>query len=423
MSSIKLKHINLRHEIAKLLLLATLGVSTLGVSSAFAADCAKVEKQEGEMTEETYNAVQSATELMTKNKVGEAIDKLTKLADKGSDYEKAMINYNLAIAYSSKNDYPSATKFFAKSIATPSLPRTQREQIQYNLGQLYIVTNQYDEGIKALQSYISETCGTISADAHIFLANALTEKKRYSEALPQIDLAISKSKETKELWLQMKLAIAYEMKDFKGCAEALVLLIGKVPEKSEYWKQLSGVFYEMKNDAESLAVLSLAEKQGFLKTPTEVKNLYNVYMMIESPYKAGSLLEEAIAQKRLPADEANLGSMSDAWINAREADKAESTLKKLAGMSDKGDYYYKLGAMYGDNERWKESKEMLEKALSKGGLKRPGDAWMRIAVAQYGMKDNIGAIAALQKAITFDETRKQAGDWLRALNAQQQASL
>jgi hypothetical protein len=34
------------------------------------------------------------------------------------------------------------------------------------------------------------------------------------------------------------------------------------------------------------------------------------------------------------------------------------------------------------------------------------------------MKDNIAAIAALQKAITFDESRKQAGEWLHALNAQ-----
>jgi tetratricopeptide (TPR) repeat protein len=168
-----------------------------------------------------------------------------------------------------------------------------------------------------------------------------------------------------------------------------------------------------------VAVLALAEKQGFLQKPTEVKNLYNVYMMLELPYKAGSLLEEAMAKNRVPADEANLSSLSDAWINAREVGKAETTLKKLASMSDKGDYYYKLGAMYGDNERWKDSKEMLEKALAKGGLKRPGEVWMRLAVANYGLKDNPASIAALQKAITFDESRKQAGEWLRALSAQQ----
>jgi tetratricopeptide (TPR) repeat protein len=410
---IKRNIINLRCEIAKLLL-----VAVLGVSPVFAADCAKPEKQDAEMSEDTYATVQSAMELISKQKTAEAIDKLSKIADKGTDYEKATVNYNLGLAHSSKNDYPNAVKAFAKALTTNALPQKQREQLQYNLGQLYIVVGQFDDGIKTLQTYMANACSPIPAEAHIFLANALSERKRYSEALPQIDLAISKAKEAKELWYQMKLAIAYEQKDYKSCAEALVLLIGKVPEKSEYWKQLSSVFYEMKSDDESLAVLALAEKQGMLQKPAEVKNLYSVYMMLESPYKAGTLLEEAMAKNRVPADEANLNALSDAWINARESDKAETILKKLATMSEKGDYYYKLGAMYGDNEKWKDSKEMLEKALAKGGLKKTGEVWMRLAVAHYGMKDNPGAIAALQKAITFDESRKQAGEWLHALSAQ-----
>jgi tetratricopeptide (TPR) repeat protein len=387
-----------------------------GASSA--ADCGKAEQTDAQLSEGTYAAVQSATELLSKQKPAEAIEKLAKLADEGSAYEKALVNYNIGIAHSSRNDYPNAVKAFAKALAANGLPAAQREQLMYNLGQLYVVTNQHDEGIKLLQSYIANACQPVSAEAHIFLANALSERKRYAEALPQIDQAIAKAKEAKESWLQLKLAISYELKDFKACAEALVLLIARVPEKSDYWKQLSSVFYEMKSDAESVAVLSLAEKQGFLQKPQEVRNLYSVYMMLEVPYKAGTLLEDAITRKVLPADETNLGSLSDAWINAREIDKAEATLKRLAAMSAKGEYFFKLGAMYGDNERWKESITMLQNALEKGGLKRPGEAWMRIAVAHYGQNDNVGAIAALRKAVTFDETRKQAGEWMRVLAAQ-----
>jgi tetratricopeptide (TPR) repeat protein len=395
-----------------------LASAALGGAPLHAAECGKPEKIEAEMGEATFSTVQAATELLSKQKTAEALEKLVKIADSGSPYEKAIVNYNIGIAYSSKNDYPNAVKAFAKALAANALPMQQREQLQYNLGQLYIVTGQYDDGIKVLQTYISTACAPVAAEAHIFLANALTERKRYTEALPQIDLAISKAKETKEIWIQMKLAISYELKDYKACAEALILLIARSPDKPDYWRQLSSVLYEMKSESDSVAVLALAERQGFLQKPNEIKNLYSVYMMLESPYKAGALLEEAIAKNRMPADEANLSSLSDAWINARELEKAESTLKKLAGMSDKGDYFYKLGAMYGDNERWKESKEMLEKALQKGGLKKTGEVWMRLAVADYGMKDNPSAITALQKAITFDETRKQAGEWLRVLTVQ-----
>jgi hypothetical protein len=42
-------------------------------------------------------------------------------------------------------------------------------------------------------------------------------------------------------------------------------------------------------------------------------------------------------------------------------------------MSKKGAYYYKLVGMYGDNEQWQPSKDMLEKAIQKGGIIRIGD--------------------------------------------------
>lgn len=410
---------SLRRTIRVVLVLSACCVGA--AAHAAGADCAASTKEKPEnysLSEDTYADVQAATELLAKQKVAEAIEKLSKLADKGSDYEKAIINYNLGFAHSSKNDTAGAAKAFAKALSFNALPRAQREQLQYNLGQLYIVTSQYDEGIKTLQEYISTACGVVPAEAHIFLANALSERKRYQEALPQIDLALSKAKEPKELWLQMKLAISFETKDYKGCADALVALISIVPAKPDYWRQLSSMFYEMKENAQSVAVLALAERQGFVQKPNEIKNLYSVYMVLELPFKAGLLMQDAIDKNKLPADEANLESVADAWINARETARAEATLKRLAGMSEKGDYYYKLGAMYGDEERWKESKEMLEKAVEKGGMKRVGEVWMRLAVAQYGLKNTSAAIAALQKAVGYDETRKQAGEWLRHLSGQ-----
>jgi hypothetical protein len=65
---------------------------------------------------------------------------------------------------------------------------------------------------------------------------------------------------------------------------------------------------------------------------------------------------------------------------------------------------------------------MLEKALQKGGLKRTGEGWMRLAVANYSLKNTTAAVAALQKAVAYDETRTQAGEWLRHLGGPAAAS-
>lgn len=385
-------------------------------AGAQAVDCANPRKSAGSMSESVYRAVQAATDLISKQKHTEAIEKLAKLADSGSDYEQAVVNYNLGFVYSSRNDLTSAAKSFARALELNALPQSQHEQLQYNLGQLYIVAGQFGPGIKTLQAYMAESCAPVAAEAHLFLANALSQNKQYAEARTQIDQALAKAKAPKESWLQLKLAINYEMKDFKACAQSLVQLIGLVPHKPEYWKQLSGMFMELKQDTEAVAVLALAERQGFIGKPNEIKNLYSVYMMLDLPFKAGMLVQQAIEQNKVPSDEQHLEAIANAWINARESARAEATLKKLAAMADRGDYHYKLGAMYGDEERWSDSKAALEKAIQKGGLKRTGEAWMRLAVAHYSLKDNRAAIAALQKAINYDESRKQAGEWLRHLN-------
>jgi tetratricopeptide (TPR) repeat protein len=383
----------------------------------FAADCANPRKAAGAMSEGSYKGVQEATELLTQNKHAQAVERLTKLLDSGSDFEKAVIYYNMGFAYSATENYGKATEAFAKALQLNALPQQQHEQLQYNLGQLYIAAGKPDDGIKTLQQYVNESCGKVPAEAHIFLANALSQAKRYKEAVPEIDRAIQKAGTAKESWLQLKLAINYELKDFKACAEALVGLIGMTANNAEYWRQLSSMFLQMKRDTDAVAVLALAERQGFLAKPAEVINLYNVYMMMDLPYKAGALLQGAVDEGKLPADEKHLDQIANAWINAREAQRAEATLKKLAATSERGEYYFKLGAMYGDNERWSDSKAALEKALQKGGLKRTGEAWMRMAVANHSLTNMPGTQAALQQAMKFDESRKQASEWLRYLGS------
>src|SRR5688572_6750319 len=394
------------------------GLLVMSASGAvFAADCA-AEKQTASMSEAVYYGVDEATKLIAKKQMDDAIEKLTKLAENGSDFDKAVVNYNLGFAHSSKSDYGNAAKAFAKALALNALPRQQHQQLQFNLGQLYIVAGQHEEGIKTLQDYIANACTPPPAEAHIFLANALIEKKRFKEAVPQIDLALSKAKAPNQTWLEMKLAVNYELKDFKACAASLVQLIGLAPTKPDYWKQLSTMFFEMKEDMDAVAVLAVAERQGFIDKPAERKNLYIVYMMLDLPFKAGLLMQEAIDKNVLPGNEENLESVANAWINARESARAEATLKKLAATSEKGEFFYKLGAMYGDEERWKESRDMLTKALQKGGVKRTGEAWMRIAVAEHNLKNTPAAVAALQKSMTYDDTRKQAAAWLRHLTGQ-----
>lgn len=387
-------------------------------ATAASAQCATTAKAGDAMADATYDAVRRAGDLLAQKKPDEAIAKLSGFTERGSDFDKAMIQYNLGIAYSEKENYLSAADAFAKALGYKVLPKNQTDQLQFNLGQLYVAANKYDEGIQALQTYIAQACVPVTAETHMFLANALVERKRYDEALPQVDIALSKAKVAKENWVQFKLGVQYELKSYRAAAETLLSLIAMAPDKPEYWKQLSGVLLEMDDKAQSLAVMELAERQGFVEKASDIQNLYNIYMMLNLPFKAGILMENAFAHNKLPADEKTLESIANAWINARESEKAEAALKQVASVADRGEYYFRLGSMYGDQERWQESYDMLGRALDKGGLKRPGDVYFRIAVASYRMGDKRSAAASLQKAQGYEETRQQAGEWLRHLSSE-----
>ena len=89
----------------------------LGIAAGptWAAECGEdKEKAASTMSEATYHGVEEATKLMGSKQYAEAIEKLGKLTESGSDFEKAVVYYNLGLAHSSKSDYANAGKAFAK---------------------------------------------------------------------------------------------------------------------------------------------------------------------------------------------------------------------------------------------------------------------------------------------------------------------
>ena len=77
----------------------------LAAGPTWAAECGDdKEKAASTMGEAVYHGVEEATKLMGSKQYTEAIEKLTKLTSEGSDFEKAVVYYNLGLAQSAKND-------------------------------------------------------------------------------------------------------------------------------------------------------------------------------------------------------------------------------------------------------------------------------------------------------------------------------
>ena len=403
-------------------LIAVLAVAVATLMSPPADAQKKERKATGTLSESTYRQLERIHDLIGKNRNGEALEKVNGLMERtANDYEKAILHQTAAFIFVSQNNYKGAIKSFETALQLDALPQQPYEQMMFNLAQLYFQDNQTDRAIQKLEQYFSEATLPPPADAHILLASVYADRKRFREALPQVDQALAKVKEPKESWLQLKLALHFELKQFPQCAEVLVRLIQLAPQKEDYWKQLSSVFFEIKQDKESLAVLALAERQGYIDSDSEFRNLANIYLLLEIPYKAAEALQRGLSTKVLKPDLKTLSLLGDAWSLAREYDKAEPVLKQAAAISENGEIYYRLGQIYVEEEKWKPALEMLDKAQSKGGLKRPGEVAFLSGVAAFNTGDRRRAIAALQRAMDFDDTRNNAMQWIAHLRQIEEA--
>lgn len=394
-----------------LLITAMCGVP---VAHAAPASCGTESKSSGGMSEGTYRVVEAAQKALEENNYSEAEKKLTGIAEDTKGYERAIVYQTLGYVYSQQNRYPQAIRAFEEALKLNALPQQPQENLLYNTGQLYIAAEQYDKAIALLERYIAEACTPPSPEAHVQLAAAYLEKKRFRDALKQVDIAIKKSPKPKEQWYQLKLALHYELKQYSQCADTLIQLVGMAPDNQQYWRQLSSVLYEVEKDQESVAVLALAERQGFLSREAEYRNLLGLYTQTGIPLKAAKLWQAGIDKGVVAKTAKNLQTLSDAYILAREYEEAEASLKAAARLSDEGDIYKKLGQIYVEQERWDEALDAFGKALQKG-VDKVGPTQLLLGVAAYNVGQNDRARTALLAATKYPDSEKNARQWLNYL--------
>ncbi len=374
------------------------------------------------LSEATYRRLTTIHELIGEEEYAEALQKLDKLmpSTKYSPYETAMVLQTYGFVWAQRGDYRKAADYFRKAIDLGALPEQQVESMKYNLGQFQVAVEEYREGVKTLEDYFATAKNPIPPDARVLLATAYAQLKQYRKALPHLTRAIREHSDPKEMWFQLKLAMHYETNDYKSCANTLLEMISRFPLKDQYWKQLSGMFMELKKDEEALAILALADRKGFLDDEKEVKNLGNMYLYLDIPYKAAKIVSDGMRKGVIPGNEDNYELLSNAWIGARETDKAIDALSKAAELTDDGELVLRLAYLYVEREDWGKVIPTLEQAR-KLGVDKPGEAAMLqgIAAAELGRFDE--AQAAFRVAAKHEGTKEEALAWLnhaRSLQAE-----
>jgi len=351
-------------------------------------------------------------------------------------YDQTVIYQYYGQIYAEKEQYIKSADALEVVIRLGSefLPEEQLNSLVFNIGQLYIASDQYTKGMKYLSEWFRNNPDP-SATSLAFMASAYLaiEPADYSEALKWMLRAIDKSKamgeEPRENWYSTLVALYIETKQMGKSLPVLELLVEKYP-KRVYWMQLSYVYGELNREADQFSTLQSAYHQGLLVKSSELIYLAQLYMANQIPDRAGDIMEEGIKSGRVERKPENLRFLADALYTAKELDRAITWYEEAGKVSDNAETYFMLGQIYMQQEEWKKAIRAFENTLSRDrqvrarkdrygqpqkGLQSIGTAHYNLGIALYSDGKTSAAKKSFNNAKSYKDMRPGANQWLKRI--------
>ncbi|MCX2778161.1 tetratricopeptide repeat protein [Microbulbifer thermotolerans] len=362
--------------------------------------------------------VQEAADAENWNEALAALREMEAGKAKYNGYETAQMYYFYGFVYYSMERYKEAITYYKKVLAqgAENLPVALEVGTLLTIAQLYFVTENYDQALNYLNKWFAAAeKDQITADSYALRAQAYYQKGDNGKALSDINTAVSmyekEGKVPKENWFGLQRFLYYEKNDYKKVTSILEKLVKHYP-KAEYYKQLAGMYGELKRDKDQLHMMEAAYIAGALQKEKELLNMAYLFMGNEMPYKGAKVIKKGLAEKKIKRTSKNLETLAQAYQMAQELQKSIPELEAAAQLSDKGDIYSRLAGIYLDLDKNQKAIEMGAKALKKGGIKRPDQLYIVLGMANANLKKYDAALKHLKEAKKYDRSKKFAEQWI-----------
>ena len=354
-------------------------------------------------------------------------------------YDRSVMWNAWAYVYFSEGQYSQALDSYRKLMNEPESTIPLRTGALLSMGQLSMVQENYDQGIKYILQWMDEV-EKVTAQAWSFLGQAYYAKEDYRKSFSSIEKAIKLAEEEgykpRENWYVIMAANINELKDEIGEEKALLqqidiyeILVNLYPKK-QYFIQLGGSYGQLGRERDYMITLKAAYLKDFLNKESEYLALAQLLLLNKNPYWAADVLvsgqkkmitivdEETEEEKIEPVvkdTEKNLKLLADSWRMAQEIDKAIPILERSAEMSKDGNSYVILGNLYLSEDRVEQAIKAINKGLEKGDIKNLSQVYLTLGQAYFELQNFEEArtnfrIAARDKKKTV---KTQANTWLK----------
>ncbi len=375
------------------------------------------------LSQKVYDQLLQAQELTEQRQNQQALSQLQTLSQDPelSPYEVALVQQALGHVHASLEQYGQAADVFQQSLASQALPPERAQTVRYNLAQILIAAQRYEEGARFLELWLAEEAQP-KPQARASLAQVYSQLKRYADAEQNIQQAIRQAGTFHEEWHQLLLFVYVEQQQWSQAAAVLNQLLHRQPRKKTYWLQLSQMYIEAGQQGRAASALALAHKLGLLEEQ-EVLYVVQSYLHLGLPYKAGDILHTGLATQTVADTPAHQELLVTCWLYAKEYQRALDVLERSAQRAESGRLDIRRAELLAQLERWSDAALAADLGIKKGGLEDTGHAYILLGIAQYRSGNLAASKDTFTSATSHKRVARQAGQWLRIINQQERQDL
>ena len=366
----------------------------------------------------TYNLLndlqQQISEQPDVQKVTELNAELLELADDlaGNSLGLALTYQTHAQLKTYEQKEGEAQDLLVKALALPELNGDTVNQLRSLLAYSYFNQANYSGAIKHLKIIIKKS-EKPSANIYALLAASFYSIEDIVSGLPYIEKACELTDKPKEAWLQMAFSGNYQTKKFNKAITYVNQLVYNYPDKKDYWQQKAGIHQIVEDYSKAAVTKELTYKKGFVNKESDFINLGQLLASQGDAYKVAVALEAALKNNVIEPSEKLLNLYFQAWLQAKEIEKAKAVLSELYDIYDDKDDGYQLLQYYVDAEAWSAADELAKKLLIQELTEtQKGKVLLYQGMAKYRLGDNREALKVLGKATAFENSSGQAKSWM-----------
>lgn len=352
-------------------------------------------------------------EANNEDRYAEVIERGEKLAASktAGAYERALAYQLIGIAKQQQDDVAGAVAALNLAIDANGLDNNAHFATMQQIANLQYQEEQYEQALTTLDRYFAEGRRN-DAQTLALKGGILYQLERYDPAAEAMKQAIAASDKPSDNWYQVLMASYMSAENYDAAAALGETMLAKNPNDARLIYNIATMYAQNDQDDKAVAVLEAARQRGALDE-RGYRQLYAMYSSMEGKEdQVVATITDGLDRKVLQPNTEVYTVLGQAYYFSNHPERAIAAYKQALPFASDGENALNLARILSNEEHHAEAKKYAQEAISKG-LRRPGDAWVVIGRAEFGMGNKAGLVAAYREAAKYPETKEAAETWLK----------